>query len=84
MRSTDISTVIDVLLLLAGAALIASIARPGLLPEGMTPLMGIIALAWVVIRLIDGKWKIFPDWGRSANGSWEEETEEVRALEEPR
>ena len=60
MRSTKTSTVIDVLLIVAAAWLVLSIAVPAMQVDGGTPLLGIIALGWVIIRLLDGQKKFLP------------------------
>ena len=60
MRVSTTSTVIDVLLLLAAAWMVLSIAVPAMQVEGGAPLLGMVALAWVVIRLLDGQKKFLP------------------------
>ncbi|MDE2765561.1 MAG: hypothetical protein OXI25_03910 [Chloroflexota bacterium] len=60
MRVSTTSTVIDVLLLLAAAWMVLSIAVPAIQVDGGAPLLGMVALAWVVIRLLDGQKKFLP------------------------
>ena len=60
MRVSTTSTVVDVLLLFAAAWMVLSIAVPAMQVEGGAPLLGMVALAWVVIRLLDGQKKFLP------------------------
>ena len=60
MRVSTTSTVIDVLLLIAAAWMILSIAVPEIQVDGGAPMLGIVALAWVVVRLLDGQKKFLP------------------------
>ena len=60
MRVSRTSTVVDVLLLIAAAWMILSIGVPAMQVEGGAPLLGIVALAWVVVRLLDGQKKFLP------------------------
>ncbi|MCE2469634.1 MAG: hypothetical protein J4F32_03800 [Dehalococcoidia bacterium] len=60
MRVSRTSNVIDAVLLIAVAWLVLSIRVEAMQVDGGTPMLGIVALAWVVIRLLDGQKKFLP------------------------
>lgn len=60
MRVSRTSNVIDAVLLIAAAWLVLSIRFSGMQVDGGAPLLGIVALGWVIIRLLDGQKKFLP------------------------
>ncbi len=60
MRVSTTSNVIDAVLLIAAAWIVLSIFVPAMQVDGGAPLLGIVALGWVIIRLLDGQKKFLP------------------------
>ena len=60
MRPSRMSNVIDAVLLIAAAWLVLSIRVSAMQVDGGAPMLGIVALGWVVIRLLDGQKRFLP------------------------